>query len=262
MHDYRLAFAMFGALNGFANLTRDFTDNIYSCDSRYIMEIYKEFHSQLFGYNPVIGSVDQKNEENPKENNDKVLSAKTTGKISENEILSFIETLISKCKGTAKDKHIYKELFNKYGMSNELLQGIKDNKILNKSKGAQKAIISWIEKEINLKNKIQKKQLTQETTLFIEEKPQIGIEFYKDTSALAYLANLLPNEKKIRNLFKEDLDWFQDEYKKGNLSQYYGKASRDNSSVIESYNRYLAKKKYANKINITQIISKLKELYS
>jgi hypothetical protein len=259
MYDYRLAFAMFGALNGFANLTRDFTDNIYSCDSRYIMEIYKEFHGQLFGHNPIVEYVGVKNEESFKEDNDKVLSVKT---IEETDILSFIDTLIAKCKGAEKDKHIYEKFFKEYGMSYELLQAIKDEKRLNKGKGAQKTITSWVEKEINPKNKIQKKQPSQETTFFIEEKPQIGSEFYKDTNVLAYLANLLPNEKKIRSQFKEDLDWFQDEYKKNNLSQYYGKASRDNVSVIEAYNRYLAKKKYANKLDISQIISKLKELYS
>lgn len=54
IYDYRLAFAMFGCLNGFANLTRDFTDIIYLSDSKYIMEIYTEFHGQLFGNSPVI----------------------------------------------------------------------------------------------------------------------------------------------------------------------------------------------------------------
>ena len=49
MTDYRLAFAMLGALKGFADMSRDFTDILYACDSRYIAEVYREFHRQLFG---------------------------------------------------------------------------------------------------------------------------------------------------------------------------------------------------------------------
>ena len=49
MYNYRLAFAMYGTLNGFANLTRDFTDTLYLCSSGYVESVYKEFYGQLFG---------------------------------------------------------------------------------------------------------------------------------------------------------------------------------------------------------------------
>lgn len=50
MYDYRLAFAFYGMLNGFANLTRDFTDNLFDVkDRKYVAEVYKEFYKQLFG---------------------------------------------------------------------------------------------------------------------------------------------------------------------------------------------------------------------
>ena len=49
MTDYKLAFAFYGALNGFANLTRDFTDLFYSQEKNYVWEVYKEFYAQLFG---------------------------------------------------------------------------------------------------------------------------------------------------------------------------------------------------------------------
>lgn len=49
MYDYRLAFAIYGTLNGFANLSRDFTDILYLCDRRYVESVYKEFYGQLFG---------------------------------------------------------------------------------------------------------------------------------------------------------------------------------------------------------------------
>lgn len=49
MFDYRLAFAMYGELNGFANLTRDFTDILFECGRDYISEVYKHFYKQLLG---------------------------------------------------------------------------------------------------------------------------------------------------------------------------------------------------------------------
>lgn len=48
MTDYRLAFAMYGTLNGFANLTRDFTDILFNLDEVYVKDVYKEFYGQLF----------------------------------------------------------------------------------------------------------------------------------------------------------------------------------------------------------------------
>lgn len=49
MTDYRLAFAFYGIFNGFANLTRDFTDLLLNNDSSYVASVYKEFHSSIHG---------------------------------------------------------------------------------------------------------------------------------------------------------------------------------------------------------------------
>lgn len=49
MYDYRIAFSIYGMLNGFANLTRDFTDIILNYDKHYVADVYKEFYGQLFG---------------------------------------------------------------------------------------------------------------------------------------------------------------------------------------------------------------------
>lgn len=49
MSDYRIAFAIYGQLNGFANLTRDFTDILLKQDGKtYLKPVYMEFHGQLF----------------------------------------------------------------------------------------------------------------------------------------------------------------------------------------------------------------------
>ena len=49
MTDYRLAFAFYGELNGFANLTRDFTDVLLDRESSYVASVYGEFHRQIHG---------------------------------------------------------------------------------------------------------------------------------------------------------------------------------------------------------------------
>ena len=47
--DYRLAFSFYGILNGYANLTRDFTDVLYNNEREYVAEVYKEIYGQLHG---------------------------------------------------------------------------------------------------------------------------------------------------------------------------------------------------------------------
>ena len=47
MYDYRIAFAIYGVLNGFANLTRDFTDKLLNTEYSYLSVAYKEFYRQL-----------------------------------------------------------------------------------------------------------------------------------------------------------------------------------------------------------------------
>lgn len=49
MTDYRLAYAFYGVFNGFANLTRDFTDLLLNNDNAYVASVYKEFHGSIHG---------------------------------------------------------------------------------------------------------------------------------------------------------------------------------------------------------------------
>lgn len=68
MTDYRLTYAMYGTINGFANLTRDFTDVLLRKESRYIAEVYREFYGQLFGRDVVIPPKSELREETNNEN--------------------------------------------------------------------------------------------------------------------------------------------------------------------------------------------------
>lgn len=55
IYDYRLAFAFYGELNGFANLTRDFTNLLLNMDREYVASVYKEFAGQLLGVDATAG---------------------------------------------------------------------------------------------------------------------------------------------------------------------------------------------------------------
>lgn len=80
MTDYRIAFSFYGVLNGFANLTRDFTDILLNQKSTYVAEIYREFYGQLHGITidinkmSNIGSLKEKYDRTIEEQNEVLIS--------------------------------------------------------------------------------------------------------------------------------------------------------------------------------------------
>lgn len=86
-------------------------------------------------------------------------------------------------------------------------------------------------------------------------------QLYCDPNTCQKLADLLPNDINLFEQFKEDLMWFQKEYQKGDNSQYYAKASRKNTRVIDALVRYIERKPYFNKLDINKIIMRLRQLY-
>ena len=110
MTDYKLAFAFYGALNGFANLTRDFTDLFYGQEKNYVWEVYKEFYGQLHGESLT------NNYENLKPLPTETKSTEKQDNKSIDNIFEIVSKLEkSKC-GIKKDKiKIIAELFQKWG---------------------------------------------------------------------------------------------------------------------------------------------------
>lgn len=60
MTDYRLAYAFYGAIVGFANLPQDFTNLLYDLNREYVADFYKELYGQLHGCD-LYGSLDKLN---------------------------------------------------------------------------------------------------------------------------------------------------------------------------------------------------------
>ena len=71
MTDYRLAFSFYGILNGFANLTRDFTDILLNQNNEYVADVYREFYGQLHGVSIDVSRISKQEpvieEQSPKE---------------------------------------------------------------------------------------------------------------------------------------------------------------------------------------------------
>lgn len=55
--DYRLAFAFYGALNGFANITRDFSDIILKENNAYVQLVCQHFYKELHGTEACVSDI-------------------------------------------------------------------------------------------------------------------------------------------------------------------------------------------------------------
>ena len=116
MTDYRLAFAIYGTLNGFANLTRDFTDILLNLDEVYVKDVYKEFYGQLFSRdcgkidlnNLIISQIEttnkvatQKDDNETKQN----IQQKNNSSDTDNKVSFAKDNAISGCNYTTKDEN-------------------------------------------------------------------------------------------------------------------------------------------------------------
>ena len=193
-------------------------------------------------------------------------------KLLEHELSDFVEF-------TSRDKTIQKDIITKLNESGINSLSDWNDKIVDAikwsaSKG-QKKLMAVISKSKS-NERIKKQPIQQqETTLFVANPEKY---FYNDLNVCGLIENLLPNDKKIRKQFKEDLDWFQGNYqeyfedkKKGKQKGYYYGKPTDNYSVIEKFHDYLKNKKNSSQdwlrkiylqINTEQIILKLRDLYS
>jgi hypothetical protein len=86
--------------------------------------------------------------------------------------------------------------------------------------------------------------------------------FYLDNHLWEHIEALLPEEQYLREEFKKDLEWFQNEHIKGGRSQHYGHVSKENYTVMKEFERYLRGKAYARHLDIELIMSALKKRYS
>ena len=231
---------MYGTLNGFANLTRDFTDIIFSLDSEYIAEIYKEFHGQLFGNNPILRTEQKDEEKRIVANITKYIEqpkseekTETTTKEIENNIEADYREKLKPVKIKSQiiiDTII--EICKKFNFSNS------DSMFtaISKINGVGEKTIEKIKNALSPNQQIVVQQ----------QAPMIGFfdssgNFLSDFDFLSSHSGFISIVSKHKD-WKKDLKWFIDEYNNPD-SQYYKGKSRENKEVIKKF-IFLKKEKY------------------
>lgn len=284
MYDYRIAFALYGTLNGFADLGRDFTDILLGYkDSKYIEEVYREFYGQLFGKELPNRTIFITNSEKkyiqnqPSINNskEKNLDKVNTLEISDSnekfpkELEHFIEEIIPNYidKENAKQWYIKgtKNLW-KGKLDEDFIESLSQLGELSKetiAKGTKRKWDKCIEqffRELNItstKNKMStKKQNERQLSLLVENELYPKTEdFYCDTNVgMFIIEKLLQNntEKEKKQVLK-DIKWFQDNYKdfyindkKEREKGIYQTSPKDNYHTINHFENYLMRNKKQN----------------
>lgn len=281
MFDYRLAFAIYGELNGFANLPRDFSDILFECKSEYISEVYKEFYKQLFGKElngyleipqpqpqplqqlPLQVEPEPKIVKSLAERVDEIIAAHPKVKISEKELTAinkakklpltddedFIKLIDNDMESLSKTTGIFhflqEEFFPEYEYPSKAKSPKKEKGVLQKGIDSVKNLFSS-NSSIEGKNVLPDGQI-----------------FYCDKNVWYHIEPLI-TDKDIKSKISADIRWIQDAYQKRGYAKKDGSwvkcEDTDNKNVI--YHFYnIVKKKYDTKL-VDSIVNKLKELYN
>lgn len=236
IYDYRIAFALYGLLNGFANLTRDFTDSLFELKSSYVAAVYKDIYKQLFGKeldtNVVISDIEQVNDieqiatSSEDKDNSNIKPQESTGKET-------AEPKSTHNKGICFKEKL-KELFNIPKLSKDqkdsLKKAIEDNgnndnpdefiKKLKKQKGWSKGKkikyvresllgeVNILDKSVGISQPDLFSQPTKEPLIANHSADSVNTSaMIKDNSWWLETANFTEDEK-ARDQYLEDIKWF------------------------------------------------------
>lgn len=230
MCDYRLAFALYGALTGYANMTRDFIDMLFE-DKKYGFQVYKEVYGQLLGreLHPIANATSlfpYTQVTSPKETTtitQKTQSAAqtpTTGHVSEKldeRVISIVYSI--------QNHPDYQEKYSK-NLKKIEEQGLTDWDEIEKLDKWKKFIgkIKPNKQKSKRTSQKQKDKVYTQGTLFADNVENF---FYIDGAAWDKIKDLVPIESQQK--LKGDLEWYQGELKKGGNSKYYSKVRRESN---------------------------------
>lgn len=171
MTDLSIPFALYGELNGFAGLPRDFTDNLLTNDRKYIARIYEEFYGELFDKRlpreeKVKGTVlsttlsnhagcstlslDARSETSTNTYNSKK-NFITQDNVNNSEFEAFFAELVKKVSGATLDKNIYRFYYDQFGLTEKFLQSLSEDKSINNGKSMQKTASKFIKSKLKSK---------------------------------------------------------------------------------------------------------------
>lgn len=254
MYDYRLALAIYGLLNGFANMTRDFTDILLNEESLYLSRVYKEFYGQLHDKRIEKGDyakvdshpeiVEPLVERTPRQDSDEferwagdiksigdALIKSFRASVDKNELSRTLKEALSKCEG---DMVKFFELLRNYPEWKTKMG--KPIKVYQ-----------------DLKQKYQQKYLSEaHQDLFKESSeplPASQGQILGDSDRWIEECARLITDEEAKSQFKVDARWFVDNYKeryydeeKGWTEGRYHKDDRSDASVFIHLKSYLSQK--------------------
>lgn len=256
--DYRIAFAFYGMLHGFANLTRDFTDNLYTYkDNNYISEVYKAIYEQTQGKPFPQFSLSEKNYRSPYSINGKHVtdSEKASGLVQwKDDFKKIINDRRRKLddRTQREAQSVINASSNPQECYYKLANGVLKNK---------KTVLQALREKFHLQDTTKQHQKALQGNLF-PSNPSTETHkfFYNDPKAWEYIEDLIPQENSLIDQIYGDLEWFQNEYRKGEAGSYKDNP-RDNESTIKHFRNYLWRKSYKQMLNIDEIIKRLRQKY-
>ena len=236
--DYRMAFAFYGELNGFANLTRDFTDNLFGLrdNRKYIAEVYKEIYGQLHGIDPTFGnSIVIENELSLITDNEDKTDRNEAAAIQKNETKSLREkvqaivVLHPRTKISENDRQIIDKAIDK--AQNDSVTFI--SMIAAEMENLKKGIFPFLQKELHpnwkpaktARNVGNKNNSHEEPSLFesitdglsrmlgksISFPQKVRLEYSNITQILEIVKSVSPSvTRKTENAIRKDLEWVLD----------------------------------------------------
>lgn len=232
--DYRIAFAFYGMLHGFANLTRDFTDNLYTYkDNNYISEVYKAIYEQTQGKPFPQSSLPEKNYRSP---------YSISGKhVTDSE----------KASGLVQWKDDFKKIINDRRRKLDDRTQREAQSVINASSNPQECyyklangvlknretVLQALKTKFHLQDTAQQGQESRQGDLFEgNPSPETHKFFYNDPKAWEHIQKFIP-PKYQRNV-KDDFDWFAEEINKSpnQRKKYYRDVKeQDDKTVIEKF---------------------------
>lgn len=235
MYDYRLAFALYGELHGYANLTRDFTDKLYDIsDKKYIADVYKEFYRQLFGKDVYVEKVSITDKDNTssttnnlKKKIEVIIESHPRIKIPPKELDIILQTAETAQNPSVFIKSIAPQVNTKSGiflhLQKELYPDYKSHKKRKKvSKEFNLFASSDVETEENSSNAYDNGML----------KKKVPLCLASDDAAWSHIEGIVPVS--YRKDIKNDFDWFMSEMRKEPAlrKEYYRNVDRNNNNYV------------------------------
>ena len=247
--DFRIAFALWGTIFGFANMPKTLTNDLFLLtDFDYISEVYKYIFKQVHEIE-LNGRLERKQEtefvsviskmdEQPKIEEKKETNVQQQENPEENQNREKLK------QAKIKEKQIDSVI--KAWKENHFLIDDKLFLVISKIDGVGKATVEKIKNAL-LPN--QQKTIQQQVPTLLGFDFSPVRKFYLDDNAWNYIENMIYKNQKIKDIVKKNLKYIQKSYRAGG---YYDerKDSKDNKNVIDHFLKWTISE--SNKFNKLQ----------